>query len=89
MRLVQAGREHEIAQDTRISLDCRQRNLRDARMNRPVEILDVISDMDDGAAGLLALPQNDARQTDREMARTLNLDPSTCVDRMRSLGNDW
>jgi DNA-binding Lrp family transcriptional regulator len=41
--------------------------------------------MDELDSALLALLQQDARQTNREMARKLGLAPSTCLERVRSL----
>ncbi|WP_194908649.1 MULTISPECIES: Lrp/AsnC family transcriptional regulator [Catenulispora] len=41
--------------------------------------------MDAIDSALLALLQNDGRRTNRELAKTLNIAPSTCLERMRSL----
>ncbi|WP_370335223.1 Lrp/AsnC family transcriptional regulator [Catenulispora sp. MAP5-51] len=41
--------------------------------------------MDAVDSALLALLQNDGRRTNRELATLLNIAPSTCLERMRSL----
>lgn len=44
-----------------------------------------MSDLDAIDSALLALLQNDGRRTNRELATMLNIAPSTCLERMRSL----
>jgi DNA-binding Lrp family transcriptional regulator len=44
-----------------------------------------VTDLDAIDSALLALLQNDARRTNRELAKMLNIAPSTCLERMRSL----
>ncbi|MEZ0109519.1 DNA-binding Lrp family transcriptional regulator [Catenulispora sp. EB89] len=44
-----------------------------------------MTDLDAIDSALLALLQNDGRRTNRELAKTLNIAPSTCLERMRSL----
>jgi len=44
-----------------------------------------VTDLDAIDSALLALLQNDGRRTNRELAKTLNIAPSTCLERMRSL----
>jgi DNA-binding Lrp family transcriptional regulator len=41
--------------------------------------------MDDLDAEIIRLLQSDARQSNRELARTLGIAPSTCLERVRSL----
>ena len=44
-----------------------------------------MTDLDAIDSALLALLQNDGRRTNRELATSLNIAPSTCLERMRSL----
>jgi DNA-binding Lrp family transcriptional regulator len=44
-----------------------------------------VTDLDAIDLALLALLQNDGRRTNRELATMLNIAPSTCLERMRSL----
>ena len=44
-----------------------------------------MTDLDAIDSALLALLQNDGRRTNRELATMLNIAPSTCLERMRSL----
>jgi DNA-binding Lrp family transcriptional regulator len=44
-----------------------------------------VTDLDAIDSALLALLQNDGRRTNRELATMLNIAPSTCLERMRSL----
>jgi DNA-binding Lrp family transcriptional regulator len=44
-----------------------------------------VTDLDAIDSALLALLQNDGRRTNRELAKLLNIAPSTCLERMRSL----
>ena len=44
-----------------------------------------MTDLDAIDSALLALLQNDGRRTNRELAKLLNIAPSTCLERMRSL----
>ncbi|MEY9887088.1 DNA-binding Lrp family transcriptional regulator [Catenulispora sp. MAP12-49] len=44
-----------------------------------------MTDLDAVDSALLALLQNDGRRTNRELATLLNIAPSTCLERMRSL----
>ena len=44
-----------------------------------------MTDLDAIDSALLALLQNDARRTNRELAEMLNIAPSTCLERVRSL----
>jgi DNA-binding Lrp family transcriptional regulator len=44
-----------------------------------------VTDLDAIDSALLALLQNDARRTNRELAEMLNIAPSTCLERVRSL----
>jgi DNA-binding Lrp family transcriptional regulator len=44
-----------------------------------------VTDLDAVDSALLALLQNDGRRTNRELATLLNIAPSTCLERIRSL----
>jgi DNA-binding Lrp family transcriptional regulator len=44
-----------------------------------------VADLDAVDSALLALLQNDARRTNRELAESLGIAPSTCLERVRSL----
>lgn len=44
-----------------------------------------MADLDAVDSALLALLQNDARRTNRQLAQTLGIAPSTCLERVRSL----
>jgi DNA-binding Lrp family transcriptional regulator len=44
-----------------------------------------MADLDAVDSALLALLQNDARRTNRELAQALGIAPSTCLERVRSL----